>query len=53
LPETRATAALTNSLGASGSPHPRYEYVGDTLRERSGLTLTDEDIKKARATYLI
>lgn len=31
----------------------RHEYVGDTLRERSGLTLTDEDIKKVRATYLI
>jgi alkanesulfonate monooxygenase SsuD/methylene tetrahydromethanopterin reductase-like flavin-dependent oxidoreductase (luciferase family) len=31
----------------------RHEYVGDTLRERSGLTLTDEDIKRVRATYLI
>jgi FMN-dependent oxidoreductase (nitrilotriacetate monooxygenase family) len=30
----------------------RDEYIGDTFRERSGLTLTDEDIKNVRATYV-
>jgi N-acetyl-S-(2-succino)cysteine monooxygenase len=30
----------------------RDEYVGDTFRERSGLTLTEEDIKNVRATYV-
>lgn len=30
----------------------REDYVGDTFRERSGLTVTDEDIQKVRATYV-
>jgi len=29
----------------------REDYVGDTFRERSGLTLTDEDVRALRATY--
>lgn len=31
----------------------REDYVGDTFRERSGLTLTDEDLRQVRASYLV
>ncbi|NDL56494.1 NtaA/DmoA family FMN-dependent monooxygenase [Phytoactinopolyspora mesophila] len=31
----------------------RDEYVGDTFRERSGLTLTEQDLKNERATYVM
>jgi len=30
----------------------REEYVGDTFRERSGLTLTEDDVAKVRRTYV-
>lgn len=31
----------------------RDEYVGDTFRERSGLTLSDAELQRVRATYLV
>jgi len=31
----------------------RDEYVGDTFRERSGLTLTEEDVATVRRSYIV